>query len=119
VRLDIRRVGAIKEGEESVGNRTRVTVVKNKVAPPFRKAEFDILYGEGISRVGDVLDLAVEKNVVDKRGAWYLYGDTRLGQGRENVRNFLKENHDLLGEIETKVLQACGFGTPAPASPAP
>jgi recombination protein RecA len=119
VRLDIRRVGAIKEGEESVGNRTRVTVVKNKVAPPFRKAEFDILYGEGISRVGDVLDLAVEKNVVDKRGAWYLYGDTRLGQGRENVRNFLKENRDLLGEIEAKVLQACGFGTPAPASPAP
>ncbi|MBI5014684.1 MAG: recombinase RecA [Deltaproteobacteria bacterium] len=119
VRLDIRRVGALKEGDENVGNRTRVTVVKNKVAPPFRKAEFDILYGEGISRVGDVLDLAVEKNIVDKRGAWYLYGETRMGQGRENVRNFLKENRDLLGEIEARVLQACGLGTPGPASPAP
>ncbi|NTU60604.1 MAG: recombinase RecA, partial [Deltaproteobacteria bacterium] len=100
VRLDIRRVGAIKEGDENVGNRTRVTVVKNKVAPPFRKAEFDILYGGGISRVGDVLDLAVEKDIVDKRGAWYVYGDTRIGQGRENAKNFLKENGEMLADVE-------------------
>jgi recombination protein RecA len=110
VRLDVRRIGAIKDGDESVGNRTRVTVVKNKVAPPFRKVEFDILYGEGISRVGDVLDLAVAREIVDKRGSWYLYGETRIGQGRENVRKFLKENPDILGEIEGKVMAACGLG---------
>ncbi len=110
VRLDVRRIGAIKEGDESTGNRTRVTVVKNKVAPPFRKVEFDILYGEGISRVGDVLDLAVAKEIVSKRGSWYLYGETRIGQGRENVRNFLKENQDMLAEIEIKVLAAYGLG---------
>ena len=125
VRLDVRRIGAIKDGDESVGNRTRVTVVKNKVAPPFRKVEFDILYGQGISRVGDVLDLSVAKEIVDKRGSWYLYGETRIGQGRENVRNFLLENPDILGEIEGKVLAACGLGggektaTPADKKTAP
>ncbi|TLN09517.1 recombinase RecA, partial [bacterium] len=108
VRLDIRRIGAIKEGEESVGNRTKVTVVKNKVAPPFRKAEFDILYGAGISREGDLLDLAVEKDIVQKRGSWYLYGETRVGQGRENARKFLKENQDAVSEIEAKVKKAYG-----------
>jgi len=109
VRLDVRRIGAIKEGDVTVGNRTRVTVVKNKVAPPFRKVEFDILYGEGISRVGDVLDLAVTHEIVDKRGSWYLYGETRIGQGRENVRAFLKDNHDILAEIEGKVRAASGL----------
>jgi recombination protein RecA len=112
VRLDIRRVGAIKEGDENVGNRTRVTVVKNKVAPPFRKAEFDILYGGGISRVGDVLDLAVEKDIVDKRGAWYVYGDTRIGQGRENAKNFLRENGEMLADIDRRVLEAYGLRHP-------
>ena len=115
LRLDIRRVGALKDGDESVGNRTRVTVVKNKVAPPFRKAEFDILYGEGISRVGDVLDLAVEKNIVDKRGAWYLYGDTRIGQGRENVKTHLKSNPGMLVEIESRVREAYGLVAAASA----
>jgi recombination protein RecA len=104
VRLDIRRIGAIKDGENSVGNRTRVTVVKNKVAPPFRKIEFDILYGEGISREGDLIDLAVARDIIDKRGSWYLYGDTRMGQGRENVRRFLKENDDMRVEIEHRLM---------------
>jgi recombination protein RecA len=111
LRLDIRRVGALKDGEESVGNRTRVTVVKNKVAPPFRKAEFDILYGEGISRYGDVIDLAVEKDIIDKRGSWYVFGETRIGQGRENARNFLKENADVYAEIEKRVRAAYGLAT--------
>ncbi|GAB4262520.1 MAG: recombinase RecA [Deferrisomatales bacterium] len=116
LRLDVRRVGALKDGDQTVGNRTRVTVVKNKLAPPFRKVEFDILYGEGISRIGDVLDLAVGKDIVDKRGSWYLYGETRLGQGRENVRAFLKENPDILTEIEARVLEASGLALPeAPA----
>ena len=109
VRLDVRRIGAIKDGDQVVGNRTRVTVVKNKVAPPFRKIEFDILYNEGVSRVGDVLDLAVQQDIVDKRGSWYVYGDTRIGQGRENVRTFLRENPDILAEIETRVLDAVGL----------
>jgi recombination protein RecA len=112
LRLDVRRVGALKEGEQSVGNRTRVTVVKNKVAPPFRKAEFDILYNEGISAVGDVLDLAVEQGLVDKRGSWYVYGETRIGQGRENARSFLKENPDILAELEGKVRAAYGLTRP-------
>jgi recombination protein RecA len=116
VRLDIRRVGAIKDGDESVGNRTRVTVVKNKVAPPFRKAEFDILYGEGISRVGDVLDLAVDKSIIDKRGSWYLYGETRIGQGRENAKAFLRTNQDMLGEIEARVREVHGLRPLQPAA---
>jgi len=103
VRLDIRRIGPIKSGEEMVGNRTKVKVVKNKVAAPFRIAEFDILYGEGISRAGEILDLGVEHRVVTKSGTWLSYGDVRLGQGRENARTFLKENHELMAEIEGKL----------------
>ena len=103
VRLDIRRIGAIKSGEEVVGNRTKVKVVKNKVAAPFRIAEFDILYGEGISRAGEILDLGVEHRVVQKSGTWLSYGDTRLGQGRENARTFLKEHPDVMADIEAKL----------------
>lgn len=109
VRLDIRRIGAIKEGDKNVGNRTRVKVVKNKVAPPFREAEFDIMYGEGISREGDLLDLAVNNNVVEKSGAWFSYSGERLGQGRENVKNLLKENTELCGRIEHDVKVTLGF----------
>lgn len=103
MRLEIRRTGPIKEGQEVVGNRTRVKVVKNKIAPPFREVEFDIVYGRGISREGDVLDLAVAANIVERSGTWYAYNGERLGQGRENVKNFLRENPDLLLEIENKV----------------
>ena len=103
VRLDIRRIGAIKEGDKVVGNRTRVKVVKNKVAPPFRETEFDIMYGEGISREGDLLDLAVNHNVVEKSGAWFSYTGERLGQGRENVKKLLKENREMFGRIEKEV----------------
>jgi recombination protein RecA len=106
VRLDMRRVQAIKEGGEVIGNRTKVTVKKNKVAPPFRVAEFDIMYNEGISRVGDVLDIAVEGGIVEKRGSFYSYGETRLGQGRENAKQFLRENPDLGLEIENHVREA-------------
>ncbi|SHG31227.1 recombination protein RecA [Desulfacinum infernum DSM 9756] len=102
-RLDIRRIGPIKEGQEVVGNRTRVKVVKNKIAPPFKEAEFDVVYGRGISREGDVLDLAVAANIIEKSGTWYSYDGERLGQGRENVKNFLREHTDLLQEIENKV----------------
>ena len=114
VRLDMRRVQAIKESGEVIGNRTKVTVKKNKVAPPFRVAEFDIMYNEGISRVGDVLDIAVEVGTVEKRGSFYSYAETRLGQGRENVKSFLRENPDLTQEIENQVREASGlfhFGT--------
>lgn len=103
MRLEIRRTGPIKEGQDVVGNRTRVKVVKNKIAPPFREVEFDIVYGRGISREGDVLDLAVAANIVERSGTWYAYNGERLGQGRENVKNFLRENPDLLLEIENKV----------------
>lgn len=103
-RLDIRRIGAIKDGGEAIGNRTRVKVVKNKLAPPFKEAEFDIMYGKGISLSGDVLDLAVEASIVDKSGAWYSYERERIGQGRENSKKFLEENPDLLAEIQAKVL---------------
>jgi recombination protein RecA len=109
VRLDIRRIGAIKEGDKNVGNRTRVKVVKNKVAPPFHEAEFDIMYGEGISKEGDLLDLAVNHNVVEKSGAWFSYSGERLGQGRENVKNMLKENPDLTDRIEHDVKTALGL----------
>jgi recombination protein RecA len=109
VRLDIRRIGAIKEGEKVVGNRTKVKVVKNKCAPPFREAEFDIMYGEGISREGDLLDLAVAQNIVEKSGAWFSYKGERLGQGRDNVKNMLKTNEDLLERIETEVKTQLGF----------
>jgi recombination protein RecA len=101
VRLDVRRIQSIKVGSEIVGNRTRVKVVKNKVSPPFRKAEFDIMYNVGISKTGDLLDLATEMEIVTKRGSFYSYGDIRLGQGRENSKNFLEENEDIAAEIET------------------
>jgi recombination protein RecA len=109
VRVDIRRIGAIKEGDRVTGNRTKVKVVKNKVAPPFRETEFDIMYGEGISREGDLLDLAVNHKVVEKSGAWFSYATERLGQGRENVKNMLKENTDLRDRIETDVRKALGM----------
>ncbi len=123
VRIDIRRIGAVKEGDVVTGSRTKVKIVKNKVAAPFRDAEFDILYGEGISREGDVLDLAVLHNVVEKSGAWYSYSGERIGQGRENVRNFLKENRDVFaridGEIRKKLNIAGVSGDPdVPAVPA-
>jgi len=106
VRLDIRRLETLKEGNEAVGNRVRVRVVKNKVAPPFKEAEFDIMYGEGISTEGDVLDLAVEHKIVQKSGAWYSYGDQRLGQGRENVRQFLRDNPEFVQRLRWEVIQA-------------
>jgi len=103
VRLDIRRIGAIKKGDEVVGNETRVKVVKNKVAPPFKQAEFDILYGEGISREGEIIDVGVQLDIVDKAGAWYSYNGDRIGQGKDNVRNFLKENPAMAQEIEAQI----------------
>ena len=106
VRLDIRRIAAIKNGEDIVGNRTRVKVVKNKVAPPFRKVEFDIMFGEGISRSGEVLDKAVELDVVNKSGSWFTYGDTKLGQGRDAVKQMIADNPELSQEIETKIKEA-------------
>ena len=108
VRLDIRRIGSIKKGEEVIGNETRVKVVKNKVASPFKFAEFDILYGEGISRLGEVIDLGVTAQVVEKAGAWYAYKGEKIGQGRDNAREFLKENPDLAIEIENKVRESLG-----------
>ncbi|NMP20816.1 recombinase RecA [Sulfobacillus harzensis] len=105
IRLEVRRIDSLKQGNEVVGNRTRVKVVKNKVAPPFKQAEFDILYGEGISREGSILDLAVEFGLVQKSGAWYAYGDTRLGQGRENTRDYLKANPDLAEELDRRIRQ--------------
>ncbi|MBV8949894.1 MAG: recombinase RecA, partial [Actinobacteria bacterium] len=112
VRLDIRRVETIKDGAEAVGNRARVKVVKNKCAPPFRQAEFDIMYGKGISREGSLLDVAVDLGIVKKSGAWFTYEGEQLGQGRENVKNFLAENIDLVFEISEKVRQAVGIGEP-------
>ncbi len=105
VRLDIRRIASIKQGQEVVGSRTKVRVVKNKVAPPFKEVEFDLIHGEGISKEGDVLDLAVEKNIVEKSGTWYAYQGQRIGQGRENAKQFLKENAKILEEMENEVLE--------------
>src|ERR1700749_2019141 len=110
VRVDIRRIAAVKEGDTVVGSRTKVKVVKNKVAAPFREAEFDILYGEGISREGDVLDLVVAHNIVEKSGAWYSYSGERIGQGRENTRNFLKENKDIFAKMDGEVGKKLGLG---------
>ena len=109
VRLDIRRIGAIKKGDEVIGNETRVKVVKNKVAPPFKQAEFDILYGEGISRYGEIIDIGTELNVLEKSGAWYSYNGQRLGQGKENVREFLKQHPDGCGEVEQKIREMKGI----------
>jgi recombination protein RecA len=105
IRLDVRRIQSIKLGSEIIGNRTRVRVVKNKVAPPFRTAEFDIMYNEGISKSGDILDLATELLLIDKRGSFYSYGDIRLGQGRENAKSFLRENPDMMAEIDLAIRQ--------------
>jgi recombination protein RecA len=110
VRIDIRRIAAVKEGDTVVGSRTKVKIVKNKVAAPFREAEFDILYGEGISREGDVLDLAVNHNIVEKSGAWYSYSGERIGQGRENTRTFLKENKDIYARMDAEVRKRLGIG---------
>ena len=112
VRLDVRRIGGLKDGDQPVGNRTRAKVVKNKMAPPFKQAEFDILYGQGISREGSLLDLGVDNGVVRKSGAWFTYGEDQLGQGKENARNFLKDNPQLAAEIEEKILAALGIGEP-------
>jgi recombination protein RecA len=109
IRLDIRRIAAIKDGDNVIGNRTRVKVVKNKVAPPFREAIFDILYGQGISKTGELLDIAVDQLIVEKSGSWFSYGQERLGQGRENVRNFMQQNPEMLAEIELKVRQSLGL----------
>jgi len=109
IRLDIRRIGSIKERDETVGNQTRVKVVKNKLAPPFRQVEFDIMYGEGVSKTGELLDLGVKAGVVEKAGSWFSYKDQRIGQGRENARRFLKENEDLANEIEQLIRQNAGL----------
>ncbi len=110
LRMDIRRIGAIKDGQDVIGNRTRVKVVKNKVAPPFRQAEFDILYNEGVSHLALLVDLGSEMEVIEKSGAWYSYGDMRLGQGKENAKNFLAENPDVAAEVDTRVKAALGMG---------
>ena len=127
MRLDIRRLTQIKDGENVIGNRTKVKVVKNKVAPPFREAEFDIVYGEGISRLGELIDIGVENKIVDKAGAWFSYKGERLGQGRDNAKNTLRENPAMRDKIEAEVRAALGIGKPqaaagaaaAEASPAP
>jgi recombination protein RecA len=109
VRLDIRRIGTIKKGDEAIGNETKVKVVKNKVSPPFKTAEFDILFGEGISREGEIIDMGVNARIVEKSGAWYAYGGEKIGQGRDNAREFLRENPDLAVEIENKVRESLGI----------
>jgi recombination protein RecA len=116
VRMDIRRIGAIKDGDNVIGSHVKVKVVKNKVAAPFKEAEFDILYNEGISREGEVLDLAVERNIVQKSGTWFSYGEERIGQGRENARLWLKEHPDATVELELKLRDALGLGKRAPAA---
>jgi recombination protein RecA len=122
VRLDIRKISAIKEGEDVTGGRVRVKVVKNKIAPPFRSAEFDILFNEGISKLGEVIDIGVEKNIVEKSGAWFSYGGTRIGQGRENVKQFLHDHAEMASEIEAKVRESYGLkatGAPGASGDAP
>jgi len=125
LRLDIRRITQIKDGENVIGNRTKVKVVKNKVAPPFREAEFDIIYGEGISRLGELIDIGVENKIVDKAGAWFSYKGERLGQGRDNAKNTLRDNPAMRDKIEAEVRAALGIGKPqaaaaaAEAAPAP
>jgi recombination protein RecA len=116
VRIDIRRIGSIKKGDEVTGSETRVKIVKNKVAPPFKQAEFDIMYGEGISREGEVLEIGVNLGVLEKSGAWYVYNGDRLGQGKDNARDFLKENPQLAREIEQKIREQAGVAAPKPAA---
>src|SRR6185436_18135502 len=113
----IRRIGAIKDGDDTTGNRTKLRVVKNKLAAPFRSAEFDILYGEGISKEGDLIDLGVAHKIVDKSGSWFSYGELRMGQGRENARVFLKDNPELAREIDAKLRIALGLGTNGASMP--
>jgi recombination protein RecA len=108
VRLDIRRIGSIKKGDDVIGNETKVKVVKNKVSPPFREAFFDILYGQGISRQGEIIDLGVDAKIVEKSGAWYSYNGEKIGQGKDNAREYLRENPDIAAEIENKVRAALG-----------
>ncbi len=117
VRIDIRRIGAIKDADRVIGGRTRVKVVKNKLAPPFREAEFDVMFGEGISREGDLLDLAVDRNIVEKSGTWFSYGEERLGPGRENVKRLLKERPELFETIEKRVRTELGLIPKAPIVP--
>ncbi|AXX93560.1 recombinase RecA [Malaciobacter molluscorum LMG 25693] len=109
VRLDIRRIATLKQAEESIGNRVKVKVVKNKVAPPFKQAEFDVMFGEGISKMGELIDYGVKLDIVDKAGAWFSYGDSKIGQGKENSKQFLKDNPEIAKEIEGKILQAMGI----------
>ena len=109
VRLDIRRIGAIKEKDEIIGNQTRVKIVKNKVAPPFKVVEFDIMYGEGISKLGELVDLGVKAEIIDKSGSWFAYNNQKIGQGRENVKTFLRENPEIKKEIENKILLNAGI----------
>ncbi len=116
VRLDIRRIGSIKKGEEVIGSETKVKVVKNKVAPPFKQAEFDILYGEGISREGEIIELGVTHRIVDKSGAWYAYGGERIGQGKDNAREYLKAHPEVAREIENKIRAALGVSAPRPVA---
>src|SRR5687767_14741814 len=116
VRIDIRRIGSIKKGEEVIGSETRAKVVKNKVAPPFRNAEFDILYGEGISREGEIIELGVLHRIVEKSGAWYAYKGEKIGQGKDNAREFLRENPDSAAEIESKIREAVGVAGGMPLS---
>nr|HMN57053.1 recombinase RecA [Ottowia sp.] len=118
VRLDIRRIGTIKKGDVAIGNETKVKVVKNKVSPPFKTAEFDILFGEGISREGEIIDMGVNAKVLDKSGAWYAYNGEKIGQGRDNAREFLRENADLAREIENKVRDSLGIALRPAAAPA-
>jgi recombination protein RecA len=119
MRLEIRRVSPIKEGQDIIGNRTRVKVVKNKLAPPFKDVEFDLMYGEGISRTGDLLDMGVILNIVDKSGSWYSFEGERIGQGRENVKAFLVENPDIFATIETRVREALGIADANKSEEAP
>ena len=118
IRMDVRRIESLKQGGEVVGNRTRVKVVKNKIAPPFKEAEFDIMFGEGISVVGDILDLAANINVVNKSGAWYAYEGNKIGQGRENAKSYLKDHPDICEEIEEKVREHYGLKRKTPADAA-
>jgi recombination protein RecA len=110
VRIDVRRIATLKQGESSIGNRVKAKVVKNKVAPPFRQAEFDIMFGEGISFVGELIDYGVKMDIIDKSGAWFSYGSEKLGQGKENAKITIKENPEMMAEIEGKIKEALGFG---------